>query len=225
MMWAATKRMMKIVLIGAEFQPVTHSDYKAHPDDDTLEQYALGRLRAPKLRPVEEHLLVCHSCQDRLMEVDDFVQSLATAANELPAEEPRRRWWQSLWPVPRVAWVPAMACLAVALVVVQWPQHTAQPQVLALRAVRGQEQPVQASPGSPLELRLGQRGLASGQPYRIEIADARGTNVWFGSVTWSEGEAMVSVPRPLTPGTYWVRVFEVQPDGELLREYGLRVGD
>jgi hypothetical protein len=218
--------MMKIVLIGAEFQPVKNSDYKAHPDDEILERYALGQLRAPKLRPVEEHLLLCHSCQDRLVEMDEFVQSLTTVIKELPPEEPGKKWWHALWPVPRMAWVPAMACLAIAtVVVVQLPDHTAQSQVIALRAVRGQEQPVQASPGSPLELRLGQRGLASGQPYRIQIANERGATVWFGSVTWSDGEALVRVPRPLTPGTYWVRVFDVQPDGELLREYGLRVGN
>ena len=35
--------------------------------------YAMNRLPDAGLVPVEEHLLVCHDCQDRLVGIDEFL--------------------------------------------------------------------------------------------------------------------------------------------------------
>ena len=48
----------------------------AHIDEDTLELYAMNRLPEADAAPVEEHLLVCPHCQDRLIEIDRLLADL-----------------------------------------------------------------------------------------------------------------------------------------------------
>ncbi len=50
-----------------------------HFDEDTLEQRALGRLGGPTLAAVEEHLLVCEQCRDRLTEIERFIAAFRGA--------------------------------------------------------------------------------------------------------------------------------------------------
>jgi hypothetical protein len=45
--------------------------------DDVLEQYALGN---PVLPEVQEHLVICSACLDRLEEVDEFIAAMRSAA-------------------------------------------------------------------------------------------------------------------------------------------------
>lgn len=52
---------------------------REHATDDALEEYALGRIRGAALARIEEHLLVCETCQDRLSQLDMFVQGIADA--------------------------------------------------------------------------------------------------------------------------------------------------
>jgi hypothetical protein len=42
-----------------------------HVPDEWLEQYSLGALDDAKLAEVEEHLLICEQCCDRLTQFDD----------------------------------------------------------------------------------------------------------------------------------------------------------
>jgi len=51
----------------------------AHIDENTLELYAMDRLSESEAAPVEEHLLVCYLCQDRLAEIDRFLTDLRSA--------------------------------------------------------------------------------------------------------------------------------------------------
>jgi hypothetical protein len=48
-----------------------------HTSDDVLEQYALGN---PVPAEVEEHLLICSTCLDRLDVVDEFIAAMRAAA-------------------------------------------------------------------------------------------------------------------------------------------------
>ena len=50
-----------------------------HISEDLLELYSLGRLEEPQLAPVEEHLLVCHECLDRVQRIDEFVAAMKAA--------------------------------------------------------------------------------------------------------------------------------------------------
>lgn len=54
-----------------------------HPPEDVLEQYSLGRLAGGELRGLEEHLLLCPKCQDRLTAVDAYVRAIRDGAKRL----------------------------------------------------------------------------------------------------------------------------------------------
>ena len=42
-----------------------------HVPDDWLEEYSKGKLQEPQLGQLEEHLLICEHCCERLTKVDD----------------------------------------------------------------------------------------------------------------------------------------------------------
>jgi anti-sigma factor RsiW len=47
-----------------------------HVNPDKLELYALGRLSDTEVAAIEEHLLVCHRCQDELERTDRDIAHL-----------------------------------------------------------------------------------------------------------------------------------------------------
>ncbi|MGJ5813669.1 hypothetical protein [Paludibaculum fermentans] len=51
----------------------------SHIAEDSFEQYSMGTLEDSQLAPLEEHLLVCHECQDRLKTTDEFVATMRAA--------------------------------------------------------------------------------------------------------------------------------------------------
>ncbi len=57
---------------------------RPHPEDDVLELYALDRLTEADIAPVEEHLLVCQACRDRLVEWDAYVAAMRAAMTKAP---------------------------------------------------------------------------------------------------------------------------------------------
>ena len=59
-----------------------------HPTDDDLELYALDRLAEAAAAPVEEHLLVCAPCRERLAGWDEYVSAMRTAMR-LPSQKPQ----------------------------------------------------------------------------------------------------------------------------------------
>ena len=196
----------------------------AHIDDDKLERYSLGRLPEDEAASVEEHLLTCTECQDRLTETDEYTGVMRESLAKMPPDKPAKApLWGRLWPMPKVAWVPALAAAALAVIVITVPENHAGPQTVTLLARRGPEQPVTAEAGEPLLLQLERGNLSGGRPYRVEIANSSGTVVWYGMVTWKSDAPSVHVPRPLGPGTYWVRLYDMEPATAQIREYGLLV--
>ena len=61
-----------------------------HIPDDLLEEYALGRHSVRDCAPVDEHLLVCPTCQNNLAEIDEYVRVMKTALTALPPLPPKR---------------------------------------------------------------------------------------------------------------------------------------
>jgi hypothetical protein len=54
--------------------------FEHHIGEDVLELYALDRIHdEERLAPIEEHLLVCHSCQDRLRQEDALALRIKAA--------------------------------------------------------------------------------------------------------------------------------------------------
>ena len=57
---------------------------KQHPTEEILERYLFGLLPDRDVEPVEEHLLVCHTCLDSAEQLLAFVQSLRSTLKEAP---------------------------------------------------------------------------------------------------------------------------------------------
>jgi hypothetical protein len=54
--------------------------FSMHLDDEVLDGYVLGTLPSLRVAEVEEHILICEECQDRLDGTSVFVQSISAAA-------------------------------------------------------------------------------------------------------------------------------------------------
>jgi anti-sigma factor RsiW len=55
-----------------------------HISEEALEQYAMRTLpEAAELGRLEEHLLICSACRNRLQMMDDYVAAMRSAAAKL----------------------------------------------------------------------------------------------------------------------------------------------
>jgi anti-sigma factor RsiW len=77
--------MLKVTDIreGAYLQDAMAAQCEGHIAEDRLEAYSLGCLPEDELAPLEEHLLVCPACQDRLRAADAFVATIRQALQQL----------------------------------------------------------------------------------------------------------------------------------------------
>jgi hypothetical protein len=210
-------------------------NHHQHIGEETLEAYSFSRLGEEDLAAVEEHLLVCETCQKRLDQVESYARAMRGAARRIQQEEEGqapatigawdriRGWFAS--PVP--LWGGAFATAALILILgLQVTRHLQDappgpPVDVELQAVRGTVTPNTADAGHALHLRLDSRGVPEVPVYRIEIVDAVGRKVWNGSGNWSDPWIQASVEKSFTPGTYFVRLLK---DGEdPVREYQLTI--
>jgi anti-sigma factor ChrR (cupin superfamily) len=51
-----------------------------HIAEDVLEQFVMAKLSEAEVVPVEEHLLICQRCCERVAWLDGFVGSIRSAA-------------------------------------------------------------------------------------------------------------------------------------------------
>src|SRR5438045_3489064 len=84
----------------------------AHPSEDLLELFVLGRLKNDDLASLEEHLLLCNECQESVEEIDAFVYATRRAASQLPPAKPRRGWVLPFVPKPVLAGAAVLLFLA-----------------------------------------------------------------------------------------------------------------
>jgi hypothetical protein len=188
-----------------------------HMDAEDLERYSLGNTSLEESESVEEHLLTCEDCRDRLHETDDYLRAMRTSSARLRRDEASAGSRQ--WRFP--AWFPALAAAACLLVVVFALRFGRPPGPLvsvSLTAVRGSEAGSSAPAGRELILHPDLTGLADASSYRLEIVDQTGRPVRQGTI--SHAQKGTRVPG-LGAGLYFVRLY--LPAGELLREYGLQV--
>jgi anti-sigma factor RsiW len=61
-----------------------------HVSEDDLERYAMRTLTAPESDRLEEHLLICSACRDRIDATDEYVAAMKAAAGKIRQEEPTR---------------------------------------------------------------------------------------------------------------------------------------
>ena len=50
-----------------------------HISDDSFDHYAMGRLAESDMSVVEEHLLICQECQDRMKATDTYLKAMRSA--------------------------------------------------------------------------------------------------------------------------------------------------
>jgi hypothetical protein len=176
--------------------------------------------------PLEEHLLVCSACRERLRQADLCVNAFRGAAADVRRESERKGWFSTMFGGGRLVWAVVSVSLAAVLLLVglEWQarqRNGALPAELALVAMRGAGDHVAAAPaGRPLQLTLDLTGLPPQAAYRVEVVDQRGQRLLETGVPGSA--PLVATVPALKPGDYLVRLYS--PAQVLLREYSLPVG-
>jgi hypothetical protein len=61
-------------------QSLRYIESVEHISEDDLERYAMQRIPGTESGPLEEHLLICLECQDRIQSEIDFVVAMRSAA-------------------------------------------------------------------------------------------------------------------------------------------------
>jgi hypothetical protein len=201
-------------------------DQNTHAVDEVLESYAMGILAEPSLAELEEHLLICAHCRERLVDTDAYVKAMRSAAGGLEQrDESRKLFWAraSAWiTFRRMGWAMAIVALVlggVALRLLLSPSQSPQPVSILLETSRGSE--LQRVPtGRPIDMSLDLRGLPAFPHYEMEMVDAAGSPMDQSAVA-AQGQVHTRISKRLRPGTYFIRLYS--PSRELLREYGLQV--
>jgi hypothetical protein len=197
-----------------------------HISEESLESYALGSLNEPLVAGLEEHLLLCSACQEKLKEIDGYVAAMRGAAARLDREDESRKtfwtWVSGALTVRRLSWALALMALTLVGLAVRLSLRAPalSPFALVLETSRGSE--LQHAPAQrPLDLSLDITALPALPSYQLETVDARGTIQAQSSAKASEGRVKASIAKGLRSGSYFVRLYS--PSRELLREYGLQV--
>jgi hypothetical protein len=203
-----------------------------HQTDERLELYALGRLPEPWVAEVEEHLLVCTACRERVDDLEAYALAMRQAISPEPAKSPHwlqqswfeqswfeQSWFQRSWlKMPVLAWSGGLAVILFAVTLyLQFVPHLAPLASLQLTAMRGAMPAVGPSRETDITL----ADAPSGTALRTEIVDATGSTIWSGIL--EPRTHKVALTRQLAPGNYFVRLFD--DDSKLLHEYGFQVRD
>ncbi|HYP14278.1 MAG TPA: zf-HC2 domain-containing protein [Bryobacteraceae bacterium] len=197
-----------------------------HIEDELLELYAMKKLTESESEPVEEHLLVCHGCQDRLAETENFISTFRAAAEKLnhePAREPlSERWFGRFFKMPKLMLVPALAGIAAIAVMVRISDVNQSPQIAELQSLRSGESTISVEAGRPVQLKLGAEGLSSQKNFTIHVVDSAGKLLWSRDAVWSSGWLTATIDKKLGAGGFWVRLFDAEQNKQV-REYRLVV--
>jgi hypothetical protein len=223
-----------------------------HATEELLEEYSFGRICEPQLGWLEEHLLICPQCRSELDDLEEYKvfmkaglaslereRQVAAGLLDAPTEPgPAARARSSLrkafsfhfaWPqITAIQSLPAAALLLVlAGATVAWRTQSSEAiapvATVRLTALRGGEGDVARAPsGCSLDLVFSRTDLTVDLSYRSEVVDSSGRQMWSGNVRIADESLSIRVDGPLRAGAYWVRLYSSA--GQLLREFGLRVG-
>ena len=193
-----------------------------HIEEDVLEKYVMRALPAASIADVEEHLLACLLCQNRLVEVDEFIAVFRTAIAQLDARPaPEARCISS---PRRVLWAIAAAVVAVLLVFLisgQRQYNRQAPSILLVQTLRGPEVAARLRAGKPYVLIFDVAVESAGVDYEIEIVDGVGKEILRQRAEVRDGR-LTGFIGGLAHNSYWVRVYRRRFDSQLVAEYGLR---
>ena len=201
-----------------------------HGTDDQLEAYALGQLATsdqPGLEVLEEHLMICPTCRDRLDGAEALTSGMKEAFGPNSAITTPKQTGLFGWiPWPSASFALALFVLAAVISIFSRGQiRSALVADLQLSATRG-EMPVTA-PARELDLTLLNAPVGA-QSFRALIVNTTGRTVWSGQARKSSqgrdaagGGLQINAQQRLESGNYFVRLYGVS--GEPVREYGFRI--
>ena len=195
-----------------------------HGTEDQLELYALGRLPDSDLPRLEEHLLACTTCLEKLKGTEDFALGMREAPGtdaRVVAPQTGRMGWglPSFFRRPAFSMAFAFIVLLVVLGVFSNGRAKFAPSAsLQLTAMRG-EMPVTVA-AREFDLTLSD-GPRVGGPFRIEVLNDMGASVWGGLAESGPAGVQFKLTRRLPQGDYFVRLYSVS--GQVLHEYGFRI--
>ncbi len=202
----------------------------AHPSEEILERFSLKHLSDGESERVEEHLFVCHRCQDELAKVETFVNQMKTAcqAHRLNPDPARPSIFSRLAAfvaVPRLAYGGAVAALllAFALPMLHYQTDRTAPTLVTWDVTyRGSDTAgvVNVPAQGPIQLAINAADLPAAA-YRLQIVNENGRTLWTGIPTREGAKLVAQTSERLASGIYWVRLYGSDPDP--LREFGLRV--
>ncbi len=209
--------MEQLVVEREEVRP----DLNAHRTDEQLELYAMGRLSESEHARIEEHLIVCAACREKLEGIGDFALGMRAAGEQLadPQSSEAGSRLTAFLRRPAVSMALAFALFLLVLGIFSMGRTKLAPVAsLRLTAVRGAMPVTVAARAYDLLLTDAPR---DGGPFRVEVVNPTGGRMWSGLAAAGPSGVEVNVPQSLTQGDYFVRVFSA--DGKPLREYGFRV--
>ena len=202
----------------------------SHPTEEVLEEYVFHHLPEALTAQVEEHLLICDSCQEAVQKIDEFASAMkACVSARGPASDPARSGgldspWRAMqgWSSSKTGVASILALTLLVLLVLRKPpdEHSA-PVAVTLSSVRGAEALAVAPAGRQLELRIEAPDLIQAHEYLVQLVDAAGGQVWKGTVRYAGGKLIAQMPKQLKNGVYWVRLSDTA--GTALREFGMSV--
>ncbi len=201
-------------------------------DDELLERYALGRLSEPECASLEEHLLLCTSCQVRLDQTDEYVAAVRGAFATLPRARQASakalrsaRFLRTLVTSRPVQLYLGAAIVAVSLfVAIVYDGGISDISHATLVSVRSGDGIAHAKPARRLVLDLDAALLPERPGYLLQVVDHSGREIWSGDVAIDAPVFRVTLDRRFSPGRYWLRLYgKPATADDILREYGLDI--
>jgi hypothetical protein len=207
--------------------------YGQHASEDAIEHYVLGGLDEQEVADVEEHLLVCSTCQARLEEAESFITAMRSAATKLRAEPPSaweelRSRFSRLMAMPTPIWTTCAVAALIVCALALTPSLITHPSkapafAVSLEAARGAEGLAESRvpANTPLLLSMDITELPPRDSYRLEIVDALGRPEMVMTLAPENGRLVANTGRALGAGRHWVRLYAIGKPQSLLREFGV----
>src|SRR5690242_9669200 len=186
-----------------------------------LELYALQRLSLPEAEAIEEHLLLCPSCVQRLEDIGAFAITMREGLKGAREDAESRSLLWFRWLQPRFAMPGALALALLGLAIYTAANRSvrvAPVAALELTSLRGGMPTVVMA--REIDLTLTDAPPAGG-PFQVEVVNAGGARVWRGAPEAAATGIKARVSARLSPGDYFVRLFSAT--GQLLHEYGFHL--
>ena len=209
--------------------------------DYELDEFLFDRLSGVTREVIEEHLLVCAQCQDRVEAEADYRQTFKDAARRIEAEdfekamrgeaaEPRSGWresfvagWSGMFRSRAVLALAGAAVVAVGLFYGSAMRHPSAETEVALSLARGAGDVVASAPaGGALKLSANVSELPPMPIWRVDVVNATGALEQTSEIAAAGHQLSMQLKSGLPAGRHWVRLRNAS-NGSLVREFGLMV--